>query len=120
MPPILTGSLKKLQTRLSGFFKPEISEVEVISEVKNTCDKAKIKSDIEFIKCPKHATKQAEDAKDTYDLTIVAGGDRTINEVINGMANSKGTLAIIPFPGVQGNIRFTTLTRIKPSRRSFL
>ncbi len=97
MPPVLRWTLKKLERRLSGFFKPKITEDDVIAEVKNKCDEAKIKLDIEFTKYPKHATKLAEAAKDKYDLIIAAGGDGTINEVINGMAKSKATLVIIPF-----------------------
>ena len=97
LPPILRWTLKKLKRRLSGLFKPKITEDDVMAEVKNKCDEAKIKLDIEFTKYPKHATKLAESAKDKYDLIIAAGGDGTINEVINGMANSKATLVIIPF-----------------------
>jgi diacylglycerol kinase (ATP) len=97
MPPVLRWTLKKLERRLSGLFKPKITEDDVIEEVKKKCDKEKIKLDIEFTKYPKHATKLAEAAKDKYDLIIAAGGDGTINEVINGMANSKATLVIIPF-----------------------
>jgi YegS/Rv2252/BmrU family lipid kinase len=97
MPPALRWTLKKLERRLSGLFKPKITKDDVIEEVKKECDKAKIKLDIEFTKYPNHATKLAEAAKDKYDLIIVAGGDGTINEVINGMANSKATLVIIPF-----------------------
>ena len=97
MPPILRWTLKKLERRLSGLFKPKITEDDVIEEVKKKCDKEKIKLDIEFTKYPKHATKLSEAAKDIYDLIIAAGGDGTINEVINGMANSKAILVIIPF-----------------------
>jgi len=97
MPPLLRWTIKKLGRRLSEVFKPKITEVDVIAEVKNKCDEAKIKLDIEFTKYPKHATKLAESAKDNYDLIITAGGDGTINEVINGMACSKATLVIIPF-----------------------
>ena len=97
MPPMLRWTLKKLEIRLSGLFKPKITEDDVIGGVKKKCDEAKIKLDIEFTKYPKHATKLAEAAKDKYDLIIAAGGDGTINEVINGMACSKATLVIIPF-----------------------
>ena len=97
MPPILRWTLKKLESRLSGLFKPKITEDDVIKEVRKKCDKEKIKLDIEFTKYPKHATKLSEAAKDIYDLIIAAGGDGTINEVINGMANSKAILVIIPF-----------------------
>jgi len=97
MPPILRWTLKKLESRLSGIFKPKITEEDVTELVKNKCDEVKIKLDIEFTKYPKHATKLANAARDKYDLIIAAGGDGTINEVINGMANSKATLVIIPF-----------------------
>ena len=97
MPPVLRWTLSKLERRLSGLFKPKITEDDVIEEVKKKCDKEKIKLDIEFTKYSKHATKLAEAAKDIYDLIIAAGGDGTINEVINGMVNSKATLVIIPF-----------------------
>lgn len=97
MPPILKWTFKKLGGRIEALFKPKISEADVIEEVKNKCDKENIQLDIEFTKYPKHAIKLAKDAIDKYDLIIAAGGDGTINEVINGMANSKATLLIIPF-----------------------
>ena len=78
MPPVLRWTLNKLERRLSGLFKPKITEDNVIEEVKKKCDKTKIKLDIEFTKYPKHATKLAEAAKDIYDLIIAAGGDGTI------------------------------------------
>src|SRR5659263_298142 len=68
MPPVLRWTLNKLERRLSGLFKPKITEDDVIEEVKKKCDKEKIKLDIEFTKYPKHATKLAEAAKDIYCL----------------------------------------------------
>ncbi len=97
MPPVLKWTLKKLGRRLAGLSRPKISEDDIIAEVKKKCDKENIKLDIEFTKYPKHATKLARDAINNCDLIIAAGGDGTINEVINGMANSKATLVIIPF-----------------------
>ena len=70
---------------------------EIIEAVTEKCERAKIKLDVEFTKYPKHAIEIAKGARDKYDLVIVAGGDGTINEVINGIANSRTTLAIIPF-----------------------
>ena len=70
MPPMLRWTLKKLERRLSGLFKPKITEDDIIEEVKNKCDEAKIKLEIEFTKYPKHATKLAEAAKDKYDLIL--------------------------------------------------
>jgi len=97
MPPLLRWTLDKLGSRLAGLFKPRITEDDVTEEVKKKCEKDRIGLDIEVTKYPKHATKLAKAARDKYDLIIAAGGDGTINEVINGMANSKATLVIIPF-----------------------
>jgi len=71
MPPILRWTLKKLERRLSGLFKPKITEDDVIEEVKKKCDKAKIELDIEFTKYTKHATKLAKVAIDKYDLIVL-------------------------------------------------
>jgi len=97
MPPLLRWTLDKLGRRLAGLFRPRITEDNVTEEVKKKCEKDRIELDIEFTKYPKHATKLAKAARDKYDLIIAAGGDGTINEVINGMAKSKSTLVIIPF-----------------------
>ncbi len=44
-----------------------------------------------------HATEIAADAKDQdYDLIVAAGGDGTMNEVINGIYPSKMPVAILP------------------------
>lgn len=46
---------------------------------------------------PKHGIEIAKECvKDTYDLVIVAGGDGSINEVINGLVNSSVALGVIP------------------------
>ncbi len=97
MPPLLRWTLDKLGRRFAGLFKARITEDDIIEEVKKKCKKDKIELDVEFTKYPKHATKLAKAAREKYDLIIAAGGDGTINEVINGMANSKATLVIIPF-----------------------
>src|SRR5665647_229096 len=97
MPPLLRWTLDKLGRRLAGLFKLRITEDDVTEEVKKKCEKDNIELDIEFTKYPKHAIALAKAARDKYDLIIAAGGDGTINEVINGMANSKATLVIIPF-----------------------
>jgi YegS/Rv2252/BmrU family lipid kinase len=97
LPPLLKLTFTLIKTRLKAMFTPRENVEDIIEAVTEECERANIKLDIEFTKYPKHAIKIAEDAKDKYDLLIVAGGDGTVNEVINGIANSKTTLAIIPF-----------------------
>lgn len=96
-PPILKWTSKILGNRIKSMFIHKTTTQEVIEEVKKVCDKNKIKLDIHLTKYSNHAMKLAKDAKNKYDIVIVAGGDGTINEVINGISNSKTTLAIIPF-----------------------
>lgn len=56
-----------------------------------------IKADITPTKVAGHATELAQACvADGYDLVIAAGGDGTINEVINGLAYSNVTLGVIP------------------------
>lgn len=97
LPPLLKLTFTLIKTRLKAMFTPRENVEDIIEAVTEECERANIKLDIEFTKYPKHAIRIAEDAKDKYDLLIVAGGDGTVNEVINGIANSKTTLAIIPF-----------------------
>ncbi len=97
LPPILKLTLTLFKTRLKGIFTPRKNVEDIVEAVTEECERANIKLDIEFTKYPKHAMNIAEDARNQYDLLIVAGGDGTVNEVINGIANSRTTLAIIPF-----------------------
>jgi YegS/Rv2252/BmrU family lipid kinase len=97
LPPLLKLTFTKFKTRSKGMFTPPTKVKDIIEAVTEECERANIKLDIEFTKYPKHAIKIAEDSRNEYDLLIVAGGDGTVNEVINGIANSRTTLAIIPF-----------------------
>lgn len=97
MPPILKWTFKRLRKRVGAIPKQKTTPKHIIRAVGRACFKAKIKLDIEFTKYPKHATKLAKAAIGRYDMVIVAGGDGTVNEVINGIAKTKMPLVIIPF-----------------------
>ena len=97
MPPIFKWTFKKLEKTVMTVAVPQTSAAEIKKEVRKSCIKENIKLDIKFTKHPKHAMELAEGAKKKYDMVIVAGGDGTVNEVINGIIGSKITLVIIPF-----------------------
>src|SRR5665647_719216 len=97
MPPIFKWTFKKFEKTVISVSEPKITAQEIMEEVRKNCVKENIKLDIKFTKHPKHAMEIAEGAKNKYDMVIAAGGDGTVNEVINGIIGSKIPLAIIPF-----------------------
>ena len=96
MPPIFKWTFKKIERTLIEVSSPKTTNAEILKEVRKICNKENIKLDIEFTKNQNHATELAIGARNKYDMVIVAGGDGTVNEVINGIADSKMTLVIIP------------------------
>jgi len=64
-------------------------------EIMNFFKKVNLKIDVKRTKKAEHATSIARDSKE-YNTIIVAGGDGTINEVINGIKNFKTKIGIIP------------------------
>lgn len=70
-------------------FKPEL--------VKDYLENNGWSVDISATNSPNDATRIAKLAvESSYDIVIAAGGDGTINEVIQGLAGSKTALAILP------------------------
>jgi len=70
-------------------FKPEI--------VKEYLENKGLIVDISATSCPNDATRLAKLATEkNYNIVIAAGGDGTINEVVQGLAGSKTILGILP------------------------
>jgi|TARA_Y100000031_G_C8245251_1_gene397727 YegS/Rv2252/BmrU family lipid kinase len=77
--------------------KKQLLKIEKIEKtIEKFFKKHEITIDTEITKKAKDATKIAKNSKN-YDLIIIAGGDGTINEVINGLENFKTKVGIIPF-----------------------
>jgi len=68
-----------------------------IRKITNYLESYGIRGALSLTEGPGHATELARKCvEENYDLVIAAGGDGTINEVINGLAESDVTLGIIP------------------------
>ena len=66
------------------------------ADIENLFKKKKKKLTIKKTKNPLDAKKFAKRAIGNFDVVIAAGGDGTINEVVNGLANSNVKMGIIP------------------------
>ncbi|MDD5067465.1 MAG: diacylglycerol kinase family lipid kinase [bacterium] len=68
-----------------------------LKSAKSFLNRLNIRYDYALTRAPRHATKLAQEAvKKKYDIIFAAGGDGTINEVINGIVDYGGILGIIP------------------------
>jgi len=71
---------------------------EYLSYVEQYFGKRVIPLEIRFTERPGHATELAREASAKgFDVVIGAGGDGTINEVLNGLAGTDAKLAILPW-----------------------
>ena len=97
LPPVFQWTFKKLAKNIAEIPQARTTVKEIMREVRARCRKDNVHLDIRFTKYAGHATKLASAAKNKYGRIISAGGDGTVNEIVNGMVNSKATLVIIPF-----------------------
>ncbi len=90
--------LKKLSMKtLGNLYVPKKSNREILDTVRNFFQKKNISVEIFESKKIGEATEFARGAAIlSVDLIIAAGGDGTINEVINGMAGGKARLGVLP------------------------
>ncbi|MEW5944692.1 MAG: diacylglycerol kinase family protein [bacterium] len=53
--------------------------------------------DVSLTQAPRHATELAHQAAlDKYDIVVAAGGDGTVNEVVNGLVHTQTPMGVIP------------------------
>lgn len=90
IPPLVCKILRIPQ-------KENISLDDVHERIENAFKKSNIQPQIIRTEYAKHATELTKEAVEAGYKTVVAvGGDGTINEVVNGLVNTKTKLGIIP------------------------
>ena len=71
--------------------------LDLIPVIREYCNARKIRHEIAVTECPGHAVEIARKKSTEERCRIYSvGGDGTLNEVLNGMANSGSSLAVIP------------------------
>ena len=71
--------------------------VRIIPEIREFCESHGFSYEIEVTQYPGHATEIAKKQSSAQTLRIYSvGGDGTLNEVLNGMAGSGSSLAVLP------------------------
>lgn len=69
----------------------------LIPKIESLFNSRKINYQLAVTKAPLHATELAKQAvKKGYKIVIAAGGDGTVNEIVNGLAGTDTVMGIIP------------------------
>jgi YegS/Rv2252/BmrU family lipid kinase len=71
---------------------------DLCNEIMNTCNTHNVDYEIKLSEYPGHATELAREYANKYNDCVIysVGGDGTLNEVVNGIANTNATLGVIP------------------------
>jgi len=67
-----------------------------VSEITDFCQRNYLNYKLVMTHKPKEAIELAREASKKYEVIVAVGGDGTVNEVVNGMADSESKLGIIP------------------------
>ena len=100
----------------------------LLPQILDYCKSHSIEHDYKVSECRGHLTKLASEIPRDYDIVISAGGDGTINEIINGWQfNNKTMLAVLPigsgndFPrnvGMNGSLTANLDSIFAPNRKT--
>ncbi|MEW6203404.1 MAG: diacylglycerol kinase family protein [bacterium] len=91
----MSKRIKVILNARAGRRKSEFSE-KAIRESFHSLDPS-VEIDFALTQAPRHAVELAnEAAMEKYDIVVAAGGDGTVNEVVNGLVHTGATMGIIP------------------------
>lgn len=68
-------------------------------------------ADLFWTRRPGHAQEIADDLKDRYSVLIVAGGDGTVHETVNGMMGGSAALGVIPIGSGNDFVKMLSLPK---------
>ncbi|MEI7898367.1 MAG: YegS/Rv2252/BmrU family lipid kinase [bacterium] len=92
---------------IAGAGKPK----RLIESINKYIDKSLFTYEVVTSEFPGHAIALAKSAQDSADIIVAAGGDGTINEVLNGLNESKNILGILPTGSGNGLANFLKIPK---------
>jgi diacylglycerol kinase (ATP) len=68
----------------------------LLREIRKFTEKSIFSFDIALSQAPGHATEIVKNSANDFDIIVAVGGDGTVNEVLNGLDETKNILGIVP------------------------